>query len=84
MEAIVRAWSRFLNAGDNAGAARLFQPGAVIVQGDRRGQFDTYEVLERWHAGLPCSGTIVSLAFESEFVVAVFELGSSGRCPRGW
>lgn len=75
MEAIVRAWSRQLNAGDNAAAARLFELPALIVQGDRVGEFRTFEELAAWHAGLPCSGAIVSLSFEGEFVIAVFELG---------
>jgi hypothetical protein len=74
-ERIVRAWSTALNSGDNAAAARLFGLPALIAQGSFIREFPSYAVLEQWHASLPCSGTIISVAFAGEFVVVVFELG---------
>ena len=78
MEAAVRAWSRALNAGDNDAVARLFALPALISQGDRIGQFDTYAEIARFHEGLPCSGTVVSVTFNPDEAVAVFELGDRG------
>ena len=42
-ENVARAWSKAINAGDNEAAARLFAPGAVVVQGP--------EIVLRTHAG---------------------------------
>ena len=75
MEAVVRAWSKALNAGDDAAAARLFALPATIVQGDRVDRYADYGALAAWHALLPCSGTIVSLRLEDDRALAVFELG---------
>ena len=78
MEAVVRAWSRALNAGDNEAVAALFALPAIIAQGDRIGQFETYEDIATFHSGLPCSGTVVGLTFGRDEVIAVFELGDRG------
>ena len=78
MEAAVRAWSRALNAGDNDAVARLFALPAMISQGDRIGQFDTYADIARFTRAFPCSGTVVDVTFETDEAVAVFELGDRG------
>lgn len=84
---VVRAWSRRLNAGDNRGVARLFSLPATLVQGSTVLRLVTYEQLTAWHAGLPCSGGIVSLTVSGRFATAVFVLGDrpASRCdaPRG-
>jgi hypothetical protein len=78
MEAVVRAWSRALNAGDNDALARLFALPALIAQGDRIGEFTTYEEIAMFHSGLPCSGTVVEITFGTDEALAVFELGDRG------
>ena len=71
MREIVRLWSERLNAGDNAGVARLFRLPSTIVQ------TTTY-----FHALLPCSGHITSIVVKARYATAVFELGDrpGSRC----
>lgn len=76
---VVRAWSRRLNAGDNRGVARLFSLPATLAQGATVLRLTTYEQLTAWHAGLPCSGRIVSLTVSGRFATAVFVLGDRPR-----
>jgi hypothetical protein len=76
MEAVVRAWSARLNAGDNERLARLFALPAVMVQGPLAYRLSTYKQVAAWHAGLPCSGRVVSIAFHGRFATAVFRLGN--------
>jgi hypothetical protein len=73
-EAIVRAWSAALNAGDNEAAADLFAAGALVIQAGVTLRFDDRADAVSWNAGLPCSGTIVDLAVSNAVVVAVFAL----------
>jgi hypothetical protein len=74
-EAVVRAWSKALNAGNNEAAAHLFARHAVVVQ-----LFEVELVTESdlilWNAGLPCSGTILSVDVKGEQATATFELGT--------
>jgi hypothetical protein len=79
MRRVVRAWSRLLNADDNQGVARLFAVPAVIVQGPFVYRLRTYEQVARWHAGLPCSGTVVSITIRGRYATAVFRLGNRRR-----
>ena len=56
LEAVVRAWSAALNAGDNEAAADLFAPGALIVQAGVAVQLPDRDAAVQWNASLPCSG----------------------------
>jgi hypothetical protein len=82
LEAVVRAWSAALNAGDNEAAAALFAPGALIVQGGYSFRLPDAAAAARWNADLPCSGTITSIDVTGNVVVAVFSLGhrSTSSC----
>jgi hypothetical protein len=73
-EAIVRAWSSALNAGDNEAAADLFAPGAIVVQAGVALRFADRADAVEWNAGLPCAGTIVDLEVQDGVVIAVFAL----------
>lgn len=79
MEAVVRAWSKRLNAGDNAGVARLFTLPALLIQGPYAYRLKTRAEIAEWHAGLPCSGRILSISFRGNQATAVFRLGDRGR-----
>jgi hypothetical protein len=78
MKAVVRAWSQRLNAGDNAGIAKLFALPSVVIQGPYAWRFHTRAQLAEWHSGLPCSGQIVSIAVHGRYALAVFRLGDRG------
>src|SRR6478672_12380485 len=60
-ESVARAWSQELNSGDNAAAAKLFAPGAEIVQAGTTIRLNTQAEAIAWNAALPCSGRIVSI-----------------------
>jgi hypothetical protein len=76
MRAIVREWSKRLNAGDNRGVARLFSLPAVVIQRGVGYRLSTAAEVALWHEGLPCSGRVVSVAIRGRFATAVFVLGS--------
>jgi ketosteroid isomerase-like protein len=76
IEAVVRAWSRHLNAGDNAGAARLFAVPAIVIQPPYAFHLVSREQVAEWHATLPCSGHIVSITVRGETATVVFRLGN--------
>jgi hypothetical protein len=82
MEAIVLAWSARLNAGDNAGVARLFALPATIIQRPYLFRLKTGAQVAAWYAGLPCSGQVVSVTFRGRYATAVFKLGNrkSSKC----
>ena len=75
MRAVVHAWSARLNKGDNAGVARLFALPAIMIQGPYAYRLVSREQLAQWHAGLPCSGRVVSIAIKGRFATAIFRLG---------
>ena len=79
MRALVHTWSRLLNADDNRGVARLFSLPARFSQGPDTYRLRTYAQIAAWHAGLPCSGKIVSLSLSGRYVTAVFRLGNRGQ-----
>jgi hypothetical protein len=79
MRAVVRTWSRLLNASDNKGVARLFSLPAVFSQGPNAYRLRTYAQIALWHSGLPCSGKIVSLSLSGRYATAVFRLGDRGQ-----
>jgi hypothetical protein len=82
MRAVVRAWSRLLNKGDNDGAARLFSLPAIVIQPPLAYRLQTYAQVALWHEGLPCSGKLVSISIRGRYATAVFRLGHrvTSRC----
>lgn len=74
-ESVVRAWSQQLNTGDNQGAAKLFAPGAEIVQAGTILRLNTQAEAIAWNAALPCSGRIVSIKSSGNTTRATFILG---------
>ena len=74
-ESVVRAWSQELNTGDNEDAAKLFAPGAEIVQAGTKLRLDTQAEAVAWNAALPCSGRIVSITTSGDTTRATFILG---------
>jgi len=74
-ESVVRAWSQQLNVGDNQGAAKLFAPGAEIVQAGTIVRLNTQAEAIAWNAALPCSGRIVSIKSNGNTTHATFILG---------
>ena len=75
-ESVVRAWSQQLNVGDNQGAAKLFAPGAEIVQAGTTRRLNTQAEAIAWNAALPCSGRIVSIKSSGNTTRATFILGN--------
>jgi hypothetical protein len=76
MKAVVRAWSQNLNTGKNAAEARLFSLPALMIQGPYGYRLTTPGQVAQWHAGLPCSGKIVSIKVRGRYATAVFRLGN--------
>jgi hypothetical protein len=76
MKAIVRAWSERLNAGDNAGVARLFALPALMIQAPYEYRLTRRAQVAAWHAALPCSGHIVSITVSGRRATAIFRLGN--------
>jgi hypothetical protein len=74
-ESVVRAWSQELNTGDNDDAAKLFAPGAEIVQAGTTLRLNTEAQAVAWNAALPCSGRIVSITTSGDITRATFILG---------
>jgi hypothetical protein len=72
--AIVREWSRDLNANENERAAALFAPHARVIQGPVDVRL-TPRLALAFNASLPCAGKIVALEVHGERVVATFLLG---------
>jgi limonene-1,2-epoxide hydrolase len=74
-QSVVRAWSQELNSGDNTGAAKLFAPGAEVVQAGTTIRLNTQAEAEAWNAALPCSGRLVSIKTTGDTTRATFVLG---------
>jgi len=73
---VVRAWSRDLNANRNEAAARLFAPGARIVEPPSLDvRLGTHALAVAFNASLPCGGRIARLQVHGARVVATFVLG---------
>ncbi|MFL6031708.1 MAG: nuclear transport factor 2 family protein [Rubrobacteraceae bacterium] len=75
-ESVVRAWSQELNTGDNDAAAKLFAPGAEVVQAGTTIRLETHAQAVAWNAALPCSGQIVSIRTKGDTTRATFLLGN--------
>ena len=82
MRHVVREWSAYLNAGDNAGEARLFALPATMIQGPYAYRLVSRAQVAAWHSGLPCSGKIISIKVHGLQADAVFRLGNrvSSKC----
>jgi limonene-1,2-epoxide hydrolase len=74
-QSVVRAWSQELNSGDNTDAAKLFAPGAEVVQAGTTIRLNTQAEAEAWNAALPCSGRLVSIKTTGDTTRATFVLG---------
>lgn len=72
--AVVRAWSRALNANDNLAAARLFADDARVVQQPVLDVRVSFQQALAFNEGLPCGGTIIALERHGNRVVATFRL----------
>jgi ketosteroid isomerase-like protein len=81
MRALVREWSKRLNANDNAGVARLFRVPATIVQGPYLYRLTSRDQIAQWHEGLPCAGRVLSIKVKRAFATAVFRLANRGSKP---
>jgi limonene-1,2-epoxide hydrolase len=75
-ESVVRAWSHELNTGDNEAAAKLFAPGAEVIQARTALKLTTLQQAIQWNASLPCSGRIVSIDTHGDTTTATFVLGN--------
>jgi limonene-1,2-epoxide hydrolase len=73
--AIVRAWSRALNANDNLAAAQLFARNAQVIQPPLATRLTSAQLALEFNASLPCAGKIVRLTVTGKRVTAVFVLG---------
>jgi hypothetical protein len=74
-ESVARAWSTALNRNDNQAAAKLFAPGAQIVQTGVLLTLRTHAQAVTWNAGLPCGGRIANVQQQSrDQVLVIFSL----------
>jgi hypothetical protein len=76
--AIVRQWSRALNANDNEAAAALFARGARVMQPGVDVRV-TPQLALAFNASLPCGGKIIALQRNGNRVVATFKLTERPR-----
>jgi SnoaL-like domain len=77
-ESVVRAWNESVNSGNNEAAAKLFAPGAEVIQAGQSFTLETEAQAVRFNASLPCSGEIVELETDGEMVMATFVLADRG------
>jgi limonene-1,2-epoxide hydrolase len=73
--AVVRAWSKALNANDNEHAARLFAPGARVVQPGVDVRLVSHKLAVEFNDALPCAGRIVAITVHGSSATATFVLG---------
>jgi limonene-1,2-epoxide hydrolase len=74
-KAVVRAWSKALNANDNAGAAKLFAPGARVIQPGVDVALTSPALALAFNESLPCAGKIVRITVKGNRATATFVLG---------
>ena len=63
-----------MNSGDNEAAARLFAPGAQVIQAGRVYTLADEGDAIAFNAGLPCSAEIVEIETQGATVTATFAL----------
>ena len=73
--AVVRAWSKALNANDNERAARLFAHGAHVIQPGVDVPLTSHALAVEFNASLPCAGRIVGITVRGNRATATFVLG---------
>lgn len=73
--AVVRAWSRALNANDNEHAARLFARNARVVQPGVDVRLSSHRLAVAFNDALPCAGKVVEVSVSGNRATAVFVLG---------
>ena len=83
-ERVIRGWSRELNSAEFERAARYFERGAVIDQGQPF-RLLTFEDAVTWNASLPCRGRVRELLRVRGATIARFRLseGHRGDCREG-
>lgn len=74
-KSVVRAWSKALNANDNEGAARLFAPGARVIQPGVDVPLQSHGLAVAFNESLPCAGKIVGITVKGNRATATFVLG---------
>ncbi len=81
-ESVVRAWSAALNQDDNQTAAKMFAPGAKVVQAGSVLTLHTHGDAVAWNSALPCAGRILSIHSKGNIATATFLLGDRphSRC----
>ena len=73
--AVVRAWSKALNANDNERAARLFAPGARVIQPGVDVRLVSHKLAVEFNDALPCAGRITEIRVHGSSATATFVLG---------
>ena len=74
-QSIVRAWSKALNANDNAGAAKLFALNARVIQPGVDVPLTSHALALAFNASLPCAGKIIRITVKGNRATATFVLG---------
>ena len=74
-QAIVREWSKALNANDNVGAANLFAPNARVNQPGVNVALSSRALALAFNESLPCAGKIVRITVKGNRATATFVLG---------
>ncbi len=72
--AVVRAWSKALNTNDNEHAARLFAPGARVVQPGVDVRLVSHKLAVEFNDSLPCAGRITEIRVRGNNATATFVL----------
>jgi limonene-1,2-epoxide hydrolase len=67
---VARAWSAALNDADDRAAAKLFAPGATVIQ-DSVLTLDTRADAVAWNHALPCGGSITRVLKRANHEVLV-------------
>ena len=83
--AVIEAWSKALDAGDNEGAASLFALPS-ITQNGTAAAIRTTDDAERFNASLPCGAVLTEAVPHEGFTIATFKLTERpglGRCGSG-
>jgi limonene-1,2-epoxide hydrolase len=73
--AVVRAWSKALNANDNERAAWLFAPDALVVQPGVNVRLASHKLAVAFNDALPCAGRVTEIRVRGTSATATFVLG---------
>jgi limonene-1,2-epoxide hydrolase len=74
-KSVVRAWSKALNANDNAAAAKLFALNARVIQPGVDVALTSRALALAFNESLPCAGKIVRITVKGNRATATFVLG---------